>query len=207
MVKPDPLGRKEKTTRWKYADYRSRGICPSCRNKDKSLVVNHALCQQCYDHRHSPHRKRVQRRLVNRYKEEHRKQGLCDRCYNPALDGLRECQECVTRALIKRRTIKRRTIDKYGGACACCRETAIEFLTIDHINGDGCKERRSGLAFGLYARLLRESLQKDRYQVLCMNCNFAKGKYGYCPHQQGTHSIWKSTELSFTVDTEEPLAH
>jgi hypothetical protein len=25
---------------------------------------------------------------------------------------------------------------------------------------------------------------KDRYQLLCHNCNMAKGFYGLCPHQE-----------------------
>jgi hypothetical protein len=44
----------------------------------------------------------------------------------------------------------------YGGRCACCGEARPEFLTIDHIYGDGASERRATRRFGLaLARWLR----------------------------------------------------
>jgi hypothetical protein len=77
------------------------------------------------------------------------------------------------------------TIAAYGGKCTCCGETQTEFLTIDHIEGDGAHERkhfdRSGQK--MYAWLRRQGWPKDRYQLLCFNCNCAKGFYGQCPHQ------------------------
>lgn len=75
----------------------------------------------------------------------------------------------------------------YGGnppKCACCGETIIEFLTIDHINGGGHKQmikiNRRGTSF--YRWLIQQRFPEG-LQVLCMNCNFAKGKYGKCPHK------------------------
>jgi len=76
----------------------------------------------------------------------------------------------------------------YGGnppKCACCGETHIEFLTLDHINGGGSKERnnRKQGSYGIYRRLKREGFPKG-FRVLCMNCNWAYGKWGYCPHKK-----------------------
>lgn len=62
---------------------------------------------------------------------------------------------------------------------------AIEFLTIDHIHGGGRRERETtlrGLKF--YRWLIANNFPRDRYRLLCMNCNFSHGKYGYCPHQR-----------------------
>lgn len=79
----------------------------------------------------------------------------------------------------------------YGGMqCACCGETIPEFLTIDHINGGGNKHidlkyggnKRLG-GVGLYRWLANHNFPPG-YQVLCYNCNAAKGHYGVCPHQQ-----------------------
>src|SRR5688572_28284716 len=39
------------------------------------------------------------------------------------------------------RRIKLQVISKYGGKCKCCKETTVDFLTIDHINRDRHKER------------------------------------------------------------------
>ena len=76
---------------------------------------------------------------------------------------------------------------EYGGnppRCACCVEYCIEFLTIDHINNDGAKHRKEWKRYGsIYEWLRAKKYPKGRFQILCMNCNWCKGKYGYCPHQ------------------------
>src|SRR5215469_14892323 len=59
--------------------------------------------------------------------------------------------------------------------CACCGEKQLEFLTIDHINGDGRKHRReAGVGSHLYAWPVRNNFP-DGFQVLCFNCNCSKG--------------------------------
>jgi hypothetical protein len=82
------------------------------------------------------------------------------------------------------RAVKREVIDAYGKVCACCAESSIEFLAIDHINGDGFHERQMGMVGSTMYRVLRNAgfPDKDRYRVLCHNCNTAIGTYGYCPH-------------------------
>lgn len=82
--------------------------------------------------------------------------------------------------------IKRKTIEAYGGKCVCCGESIMEFLTVDHINGNGAEERKQigrngGHYFYYYLKKL--GYPKDNYQVLCFNCNCAKHMYGTCPHQ------------------------
>ena len=72
----------------------------------------------------------------------------------------------------------------YGGACDCCGETRREFLCIDHIYGGGSKERRAthkgGIVF--YRHLAKLGFPKDKYRILCHNCNQSMGVHGYCPH-------------------------
>ena len=101
--------------------------------------------------------------------------------------------ECRARHLARekeyRRRLKMEVIAAYGGKCACCGETAFEFLSIDHIDGRLVHERRGRTRYQfdgihLYRRLKSEGWPKDRYRLLCMNCNFAVGKYGYCPHER-----------------------
>ena len=85
--------------------------------------------------------------------------------------------------------IRLEIIKEYGGKCSCCGETIPEFLTIDHIDGKGAEHRRqmgkgktfAGAAFYLFLR--EQGYPKDNYQLLCMNCNFAKGHFRVCPHQ------------------------
>lgn len=72
--------------------------------------------------------------------------------------------------------------------CACCGEKITKFLTIDHINNNGNRERaelnlKAGCRF--YAWLRRNNYPEG-YQVLCMNCNFGKRmNNGICPHKLG----------------------
>lgn len=85
---------------------------------------------------------------------------------------------------IKTRALKKVIIDAYGGKCECCGEPYFEFLTIDHTNGDGAEHRRRIGKGGtkLYKAIIAEGFPKDRYRLLCFNCNIALGFYGYCPH-------------------------
>ena len=81
--------------------------------------------------------------------------------------------------------VRQEVLDAYGGLCACCGETTPEFLGIDHINGRGSIERKGMTGYTLYRKLRREGFPKDLYQLLCHNCNQAKGYYRVCPHQIG----------------------
>lgn len=64
--------------------------------------------------------------------------------------------------------------------CACCGEIEIQFLSFDHINGGGLAHQRK-IKIPLL-RWLRINNYPEGFQVLCHNCNFAKGHYGQCPH-------------------------
>lgn len=64
--------------------------------------------------------------------------------------------------------------------CLCCEELAMEFLTLNHINGYiDKKQPRSGVY--LYRWLVKNNFPSG-FNVMCMNCNFALGHFGYCPH-------------------------
>lgn len=79
--------------------------------------------------------------------------------------------------------IKKVVIDHYGGRCACCGEGSLEFLSIDHVNGDGGIHRASLSRQNIYAWLRKNNFpDKFELRVLCHNCNMACAHYGYCPH-------------------------
>ena len=73
---------------------------------------------------------------------------------------------------------RQRCIEHYGGKCACCGENNWAFLEFDHINNNG-KEHRGIRRF--YDWLIRNDFP-DTIQLLCSNCNKARGLYGVCPH-------------------------
>jgi hypothetical protein len=92
---------------------------------------------------------------------------------------------------------------RYGPDCACCGESELAFLQIDHKFGHGAAHRRlmkpndpRGSNPRTSARVLLCDLRErgfpkvldlgngiyDELQVLCANCNTAKAYHGYCPH-------------------------
>jgi hypothetical protein len=89
------------------------------------------------------------------------------------------------RAAAKGRRLKQEVLSHYGTHCACCGESTFEFLQIDHVNNDGAAHRKAigrGAGTGTYNWLKKNGWPKG-FQALCANCNFAKSRYGRCPHQ------------------------
>jgi hypothetical protein len=99
-----------------------------------------------------------------------------------------ERAQAISRDSLRRRSTKVRKamFEALGDRCACCHESIPQFLTLDHIKRDGAAERR---LYGGNSRTLLDMANKvgwpkDRYRVLCMNCNWAT-RYGLpCPHQK-----------------------
>ena len=88
---------------------------------------------------------------------------------------------------VRKAKLKVQVFEAYGGAiCACCGETHIEFLSIDHINGKGASHRReianNNRGGSDFYKWLKDNQFPLGYRVLCINCNFALGHFGYCPH-------------------------
>lgn len=76
-------------------------------------------------------------------------------------------------------------LDAYGRSCACCGESHVEFLTLEHVNRDGSLHRKKvGGGANTYRDLRDRGWPKDGYKVLCMNCNWGMRRGGVCPHQQ-----------------------
>ncbi len=69
-------------------------------------------------------------------------------------------------------------------ACVCCGESEMLFLSLDHIHGGGNEDRKvRGSGVKLYTKL-RKAGYPGGFQVLCFNCNMAKGSFGTCPHKE-----------------------
>lgn len=88
-----------------------------------------------------------------------------------------------------RNNTKKTILIAYGGSnpeCACCGETDIESLCIDHINNGGNSHRkiiRRLAGYSFYVWLKQNNYPKG-YRVLCMNCNDSLALFGYCPHKE-----------------------
>jgi len=111
----------------------------------------------------------------------------CTRCRKPDLYKGESIETIRRRANARNARIKLAVIKVYGGKCACCKETEIEFLTIDHVGEDGNQHRKASPQ--MYGVKLYDWLRKQgfptTYQVLCWNCNLSKhfGK-GVCAHKR-----------------------
>lgn len=89
--------------------------------------------------------------------------------------------------------LKQTVFDVYGNFCVCCGETEKAFLTIDHIKGDGAEHRKIlGNRTLLYKSIRDEGFPKNKYQVLCHNCNWSKGAGvdGKCIHQRKVEQMF-----------------
>ncbi len=68
--------------------------------------------------------------------------------------------------------------------CACCGESHIKFLTIDHKNNNGNEHRKQiGRGGMILLRWIIKNGYPSGFQILCYNCNYAKNtNEGVCPH-------------------------
>lgn len=79
-------------------------------------------------------------------------------------------------------TLRLDVMNHYGNKCKCCGESHIDFLSIDHINNDGYKNRnKQGTGVKFYRWIIKNNYPND-LQILCYNCNQAKQYVGICPH-------------------------
>jgi hypothetical protein len=166
----------------KRAQLLAEGRCTIC----GQLSPRQRNCEAC----------RIKRRPQNREKARRAREwlvaaGLCVMCRKPNDNpSAMHCSVCnVYRCAVSRRCHRRRKLEvlkAYGGLrCACCGETELAFLSIDHMNGGGSKHfqalRNEGLNF---YKWLKANGYPPGYQVLCFNCNHGRHiNGGICPHQ------------------------
>lgn len=77
--------------------------------------------------------------------------------------------------------IRLEVLSHYGGKCVFCGDTNINHLSVDHINNDGAKHRKSmghgGGGSRIY-RWLKKNGFPSGFQILCHTHNSEKGYYG-----------------------------
>ncbi len=66
-------------------------------------------------------------------------------------------------------------------------EKRIQFLTIDHVEGEGNIQRKALFGYNVGGvhmyRWLKRNNYPNGFQVLCMNCNWATRYRNICPHK------------------------
>lgn len=139
------------------------GLCPKC----KATVNTGVFCDNC---------KTKCKRRSGKQKES--------RCHSGGPEHVIgvSCEHCNSKSRTYNKLLKIKAFEAYGGCrCACCGETELVFLTLDHVNNDGATHRRRLGHTTPYSHLRRMGYPPG-FQVLCFNCNFAK-QFGPCPHK------------------------
>lgn len=174
--------RKEKVRQYQAVLRAKRAELMICRDCKQRVPSGKRRCPDCMS---VASKKAVERQKIKR--EKYKALGLCCECGGCVPEGRIACESCNERTKVSQRKLKDAVFAAYGGyVCACCGEEGREFLSIDHINNDGAEHRRSmGLNPGgtFYCWLKRNGFPPG-FRVLCMNCNFARGRFGYCPHER-----------------------
>lgn len=91
-------------------------------------------------------------------------------------DGLgsycRSCHGEINKTVAAKR--REELLQSLGGACVRCGFSDDRALQVDHVNGNGFKERKSGInpTTAKFRRLVLD--HPDEYQILCANCNAIK---------------------------------
>ena len=72
----------------------------------------------------------------------------------------------------------------YGETCACCGESELSFLTVEHVNQDGAADRRKHGGNTQLRNWLAKQPKLEGYEILCWNCQWGrKLNGGICPHR------------------------
>lgn len=133
--------------------------------------------------------------------------GLCVFCRRKVVAPHTSCNICLAAAARRRRNrtsrLRLAAIAAYGGRCEYCKESRDVFLSIDHIHDDGAAHRRKinkGKNNGVQIYLWLNKHQYPRgFQVLCMNCNWAKSRIGEEALLQLLQQDLKTPEIGFSV--------
>lgn len=115
--------------------------------------------------------------------------------FRPSFGGSRKNTCWACKGKYERITLKLKMFEALGRKCNCCGEEHPDLLTLDHVNNDGHIYRERYNEQQMYRMAHREGWPKDKYQVLCMSCNFAKGHFGECPHKTGKTAEQRYNEM------------
>ena len=164
---------KGKAVRAKYnASEKGKVSSLKYRNKTENKIRKKELSQR-------PERKAQQRQWYLEYNTEERRENTSKKRQMTRLKILKKYSKNLSNSNIP--------------CCRCCGlDNHANFLAIDHITGR--KEMDSnpelvklGYSSELKGVMLHEWIIKNNFpkgfQILCHNCNLAKGFYGICPHE------------------------
>jgi len=185
----------------------SKGLCNTCgarpvvsgkkcerckrnRREKRARALEAGKCQQCCANPIAPGRNYCKQCLAKHkqhsviYRKNH-----WDKCLQATYRWKKKNKD-KTAAIARRCYAKLRSeiFSHYGNKCVCCGESQEKFLTIDHKDNNGGRWRRENPGHKNGHRLhlwIKRHHYPKNLQLLCWNCNVAKGLYGKCPHRDG----------------------
>lgn len=188
----------------RYEKTKASGMCVDCRKRRR--MKHNSRCKQCAVRQSNQAKVRRKDRKEKKQcvvcgkpsvkslcavclakgkelRDERKRFGLCRKCGEPVVVGKSKCQVCLDAEVRYLDALRQEVLQAYKARCACCGEERTEFLAIDHINNDGAAHRKRVGHSSVY-RWLKKNHFPDGFQVLCYNCNWAKYRYGICPHEK-----------------------
>ncbi len=160
----------------------------SCTSCGKSLDRVGACCIACQAKANTRQRLKRQNLVAS---------GLCGYCGKESKKP--KCLECFNKKSPAQKLwlirTKNEVFNAYGNKCVCCGETEPKFLQLDHVNNDGAAHRKEMKHSGSFVySYAKKHNYPDIFQLLCANCNWAKGLFGECPHKT-TRCLVSSVEV------------
>ena len=125
-------------------------------------------------------------------------------CRDRFMNGMRVISTILLSRKLRNRKghfkLKAEVMGHYGGCkCICCGIDDLVVLSMDHIGGGGNAHRKllkeKGERYNLH--WFKKNDYPSGFQVLCMNCNAAKGRRGsdgLCPHEREQDSVVSPSE-------------
>ena len=91
------------------------------------------------------------------------------------------CEKCKYMGAYRR--LRMMFLKEFEYKCQCCGEDDIRFLTADHVQNDGFKDRNL-TPIQIYRKALDDNYDRKKWNCLCWNCNCGRGQNnGICPHK------------------------
>lgn len=124
--------------------------------------------------------------------------------YNQKESRKSRCSNCYAKR--DRISLVMDAFDALGWQCACCGEDDIRFLSLDHVQGGGNIHREESNLNNqqVYREARREGYPKDKWQILCMNCNTARWRFNsICPHKLNNKVEYIQEQMDFIDHTDQ----
>lgn len=139
--------------------------CPKCETEKPLDKFGNSYCKSCQNTYNREYRRNISKEKEKWYRRTEDTQGQ------------------YKRRIYRKDILRQEMILAYGGACSCCGENDMHFLTLEHLEGGGNKHRREFKKASRTWQDLKNRSWPSGHTILCWNCQMGKTHYGVCPHK------------------------